>query len=151
MFFLRFYESEVIMYKAYKYRIYPNKWQREQIAKTFGCVRFVYNQCLAYKIDKYKNENTSLSAYDLIKWKNHELKPKYEWLCEVDKWALDNAVMNLDSAYQKFFKEGAGYPKFKSKHNHRRSYKTNSNIKILFGSNKIQLPKLKKSKSKTVS
>lgn len=136
------------MYKAYKYRIYPNKWQREQIAKTFGCARFVYNQCLAYKIDKYKNENVSLSAFDLMKWKNHELKPQYEWLREIDKWALDNAIVNLNAAYQKFFKEHAGFPKFKSKHNHRKSYKTNGSVKVLFGSNKIQLPKLKKVKAK---
>ena len=40
------------MFKAYKYRIYPNKEQEELIQKTFGCVRFVYNQCLAYKKDK---------------------------------------------------------------------------------------------------
>lgn len=136
------------MYKAYKYRIYPNKWQRELIAKTFGCVRFTYNQCLAYKINKYQNENISLSRFDLNNWKNQYLKKEYEWLYEVDKWALDNAVINLDAAYKKFFKENAGYPKFKSKHNHRRSYKTNGNIKVLFGANKIQLPKLKKVKAK---
>ena len=139
------------MYKAYKYRIYPNKWQRELIAKTFGCTRFVYNQCLAYKIGKYKNENISLSKFDLINWTNQHLKNEYEWLKEVDKWALENAVTNLDAAYKRFFKEGARYPKFKSKHNHRRSYKTNynnNNIKVLFGANKIQLPKLKKIKAK---
>ena len=37
------------MIKAYKYRIYPNSEQRMQIAKTFGCCRFVYNQTLAYR------------------------------------------------------------------------------------------------------
>ena len=37
------------MLKAYKYRIYPNKEQEIQIAKTFGCCRFVYNQTLTYK------------------------------------------------------------------------------------------------------
>ena len=37
------------MLKAYKYRIYPNNEQKIQIAKTFGCCRFVYNQTLAYR------------------------------------------------------------------------------------------------------
>ena len=139
------------MYKAYKYRIYPNKWQQELIAKTFGCSRFVYNQCLDYRNKKYQEENIIVSAFDLMKWKNNVLKPQYEWLKEVDKWALENAIINLDNAYKRFFKKIAGYPKYKSRHDGKQSYKTNyanGNIKVLFGSNKIQLPKLKKVKAK---
>lgn len=136
------------MYKTYKYRIYPNKWQQELIQKTFGCTRFIYNQCLEYKKKMYEEEGISLSAFDLMKWKNHELKQKYDWLKEVDKWALENAVVNLDMAYKKFFNEGCGYPKYKSKHGKRPSYKTNGDIKVDFENNKIQLPKLKKVKIK---
>lgn len=134
------------MFKSYKFRLYPNKEQEILIQKTFGCVRFVYNQCLAHKIDKYKNENVSLSRFDISNWKNRTLKVQYEWLREVDKWSLDNAVINLDSAYQKFFREHKGFPKFKSKKNHRKSYKTNcniSNIEINFDNRHIKLPKLK--------
>ena len=105
------------MLKSYKFRLYPNKEQEILLQKTFGCVRFVYNQCLAYKIDKYKNENVSLSKFDVINYKNQVLKKEYVWLKEVDKCALDNAVTNLDFAYQKFFKEHKGFPKFKSKKN----------------------------------
>ena len=97
------------MLKSYKFRLYPNKEQELLIQKTFGCVRFVYNQCLAYKIDKYKNEEVSLSKIDVNNYKNRTLKTEYEWLKEVDKFALDNAVINLDSAYQKFFKEHKGF------------------------------------------
>lgn len=145
------------MLKSYKYRIYPNKQQEELIQKTFGCVRFVYNQCLAYKIDKYKNEKVSLSRIDCNNYKNRVLKKEYEWLKEVDKCALDNAVINMDSAYQKFFKEHAGFPKFKSKHNNRKSYTTNcmynnggkyKTIEVNFHNNKIKLPKLKWVKAK---
>ena len=134
------------MLKSYKFRLYPNKEQEFLIQKTFGCVRFVYNQCLAYKIDKYKSENVSLSRFDMINYKNQVLKKEYVWLKEVDKSALDNAVINLDSAYQKFFKEHKGFPKFKSKKNNRKSYKTNitgSNIEVNFDNRKIKLPKLK--------
>lgn len=77
------------MLKGYKYRIYPNKQQEEQIQKTFGCKRFVYNQCLAYREEKHKNENISLSKIECNNWKNQVLKKKYEWLNEVDKFALD--------------------------------------------------------------
>lgn len=145
------------MLKAYKYRIYPNKKQEELIQKTFGCVRFVYNQCLAYKIDKYKNEKVSLSKFDCNNYKNRVLKKEYAWLNEIDKCALDNAVVNMDNAYQIFFKEHAGFPKFKSKHNNKKSYKTNCNynsggkyptIEVNFSNNKIKLPKLKWIKAK---
>ena len=145
------------MLKAYKYRIYPNKKQEELIQKTFGCVRFVYNQCLAYKIDKYKNEKVSLSKFDCNNYKNRVLKKEYAWLNEVDKCALDNAVVNMDNAYQIFFKEHAWFPKFKSKHNNKKSYKTNCNynsggkyptIEVNFSNNKIKLPKLKWIKAK---
>lgn len=134
------------MFKSYKFRIYPNKEQEVLLQKTFGCVRFVYNQCLAYRIDKYKNENISLSKFDVNNYKNQVLKREYLWLKEVDKFALDNAMINLDSAYQKFFKEHSGFPKFKSKKISKKSYKTNytnGNIQIDFDNRKIKLPKLK--------
>lgn len=139
------------MLKAYKYRIYPSEQQTEQIQKTFGCCRFVYNQCLSFKIDKYKNENISMSKIDLNNYCNRQLKKEYTWLKEVDKFSLTNSVYNMDSAYQKFFKEHAGYPKFKSKKDHRKSYKTNfanNNIEVSFENNKIKLPKLKWLKAK---
>lgn len=139
------------MLKGYKYRIYPNKQQEEQIQKTFGCCRFVYNQTLAYRKEKYEKDKESLSRIDCNNWKNRFLKKEYQWLKEVDKFALDNAIINMDSAYQKFFKEHTGYPKFKSKHNHYKSYKTNftnGNIEVSFENNKIKLPKLKWVKTK---
>ena len=130
------------MERAYKYRIYPNKKQRELMAKTFGCVRFVYNHYLAKKIELYQNSKESLSFYkcsaDLTK-----LKEELTWLKEVDKFALQNALRNLDSAYQKFFKEHSGFPKFKSKKTHSYSYRTSITGKnIEFCGNSIKLPKL---------
>ena len=144
------------MLKCYKYRIYPNKHQEELIQKTFGCVRFVYNQCLAYRIDKYKNENIFVSKFDCNNYKNRVLKKEYEWLKEVDKFALDNAIINMDNAYHNFFKEHAGYPKFKSKHNNKKSYTTNCihlespkpTIEVNFDNNKIKLSKIKWIKAK---
>lgn len=55
------------MEKAFKYRIYPNKKQKELIQKTFGCSRFVYNYFLDLKINEYKNNGKSLSFYDTSK------------------------------------------------------------------------------------
>lgn len=134
------------MLKAYKYRLYPNKQQEEQIQKTFGCARFVYNKCLDYKINQYKDNQKSLSKIDLNNYCNRELKKEFLWLKEIDKFALTNSIYNMDAAYQKFFKEHAGYPKFKSKKNNKKSYTTNfsnNNIEVDFENNRIKLPKLK--------
>ncbi len=76
------------MLKAYQYRIYPNnerKVQKVQIAKTFGCCRFVYNKTLAYQKETYEKEKKSVSKTDCNNYCTRELKKEYEWLKEVDK------------------------------------------------------------------
>ena len=130
------------MEKAFLYRIYPNKQQKEIIAKTFGSCRFVYNKYLAMRIDKYKESKESLSyiqcANDM-----KQLKSELEWLKEVDSTSLQSSLRDLDMAYQKFFKEHSGFPKFKSKKDNHKSYKskfTNGNIQYL--DKYIKLPKL---------
>lgn len=142
------------MLKAYKYRIYPNKQQEEQIQKTFGCCRFVYNQTLSYRKNKYNAEKQTMSKLDCNNYVNQVLKKEYEWLKEVDKFALTNSVYNMNNAYQKFFKKHTGYPKFKSKKNNKKSYTTNCNycgrptIEVSFDKSRIKLPKLKWVKAK---
>lgn len=130
------------MEKIYKIRIYPNKKQCELIIKTFGCVRFVYNYFLDKKIETYKKTKQLLGFYACCS-NLTLLKKKNEWLKEVDKFSLQNSLRNLDAAYQKFFKEHSGYPKFKSKHNNRKSYRTTfTNNNIEFKDGCIKLPKL---------
>ena len=142
-------ESEVkSVEKAYKYRIYPNKKQKEIISKTFGCCRFVYNKYLAKRIEMYEQNKESFSYIQCANdMKN--LKSELVWLKEVDSTALQSSLRDLDSAYQKFFKEHSGYPKFKSKKTHRYSYKskcTNGNIQ--YCDKHIKLPKLGMVKTK---
>lgn len=90
------------MEKAYKYRIYPNKSQKIQIAKTFGCCRFVYNYYLAKRIELYEKNKETFSyvqcANDMKK-----LKSQLQWLKEVDSTALQSALRDLDMAYKKIF------------------------------------------------
>lgn len=144
------------IFKSYKYRIYPSKQQGELIQKTFGCCRFVYNQTLEYRTNLYDKQKKNMNKSECNNYVNRILKAQYEWLREVDKFALTNSVYNMDSAYQKFFKEHTGRPKFKSKRNNYKSYTTNcnhykkgvSNIEIDFENNKIKLPKLKWIKAK---
>ena len=137
--------------KGYKYRIYPTGGQKELINKTFGCSRFIYNHFLAMKIELYKTEQKSLS-YNQCSELLTELKKEKEWLKEPDKCSLQNSLKDLDIAYQNFFRKiqkgntNQGFPKFKSKKNNYKSYRTNftnNNIEVDFEDNKIKLPKLK--------
>ena len=107
----------------------------------------MYNQTLVYRKNLYETKKESMSKIDCNNYVNQTLKQDNAWLKEVDKFALTNAVYSMDNAYQRFFKLHAGYPKFRSKHNHRKSYTTcitGTNIKVLFDQDKIQLPKLKR-------
>ena len=140
------------MLKAYRYRIYPDDMQKIQLAKTFGCVRFVYNYYLDKKIQQYKETKRSMSKTECNNDLNRNVKEEYQWLREVDKFALTNAIYNLDAAYKNFFQSTVvGFPKFKSKSSHDYSYKTNytnQNIEVDFEGNQIKLPKLKWVKAK---
>lgn len=128
--------------KAYKYRIYPNKRQQELIHKTFGCTRFVYNYYLDKRKTLYEKDKTSFT-YNMCCKDLTSLKKEIEWLREPDKDALQKCLKDLDSAYLKFFREHAGYPKFKSKKNRHQSYRTScSNNNIRFENKYIRLPKL---------
>ena len=126
------------MNKAFKFRIYPNTEQQIVIAKTFGCVRFIYNRMLAERMEHYKETGKSLNNTPA------QYKKEFEWLKEVDSLALANAQLNLNKAYKNFFRDKAiGFPKFKSKKSNHRRYTTNrvnGNIKLERGT--IQLPKL---------
>ena len=136
------------MEKAYRYRIYPNKKQKEILAKTFGCCRFVYNTYLAKRIKMYE-ENKETFSYIQCASDMKQLKSELEWLREVDSTALQSSLKDLDAAYQKFFKEHAGYPKFKSKKTYRFSYKSKCvNENIQYCDKYIKLPKLGKVKTK---
>ena len=136
------------MEKTYKYRIYPNKKQKELIAKTFGCCRFVYNKYLAKRIEMYK-QNKETFSYVQCANDMKNLKSELVWLKEVDSTALQSSLKDLDSAYQKFFKEHSGFPKFKSKKTHRFSYKSKcSNKNIQYCGKYIKLPKLGMVKTK---
>lgn len=136
------------MERAYKFRIYPNKGQEVLIQKTFGCARFVHNHYLDKRIGLYKKDKTSFS-YNACSADLTSLKKEMVWLQEVDSTALQSSLRDLDSAYQNFFrrvKQGnakAGFPKFKSKHNHRKSYTSRMSRKTIEIKGKnVKLPKL---------
>jgi len=105
------------MLKAIKILLNPNKEQVNYINNLLGSYRFVYNKCLALKIDSYNTEQKTLSRYDLQHYFHNELtkNSEYNWLNEHNTKVLKHSLINLDNAYKKFFKENKGFPKYKSK------------------------------------
>ena len=134
------------MYKAYKFRLYPNDNQKILINKTFGCTGFIYNHFL----NKCK-EDEFIKAYDMCK-ELKELVLDYPFLKEVDSMALRCSIFNLEDSYKNYFSKRSAYPSFKNKFS-KQSYRTNcitsvyknkkySNIKIDIKEKMIKVPKL---------
>lgn len=135
----------MVMNRAYKFTLLPNEKQREYFSKCFGCVRFIYNQMLAERIEiyeKYSGDKVQLHEHKPKTYSNWKLE--YAWLYEVDNIALSNAQLQLNAAYDNFFRDKkVGFPRFRSKKSGKNSYTTNNqgtNIRIENGS--IHLPKI---------
>jgi len=126
------------MLRAYKYRIYPTKEQKEYFTKVFGCVRFVYNKMLADKIEYYKQTGK------MLKNTPAQYKKEYPFLKEVDSLALANTQLNLEKAFKNFFRDkNIEFPKFKKKKSHQ-SYTTNNQKgTVAIENGYLKLPKLK--------
>ena len=127
-----------MIYKAFKYRIYPNKEQEELMLKHMGCSRWVYNYALNKKITSYQETGKGLSRFDIQK-DLPQLKKNEDtsWLKEVNSQTLQASLENLDKAFTRFFKEKKGFPKFKSKKDNRQSFNIPQNTEIDFEKNKI--------------
>jgi putative transposase len=131
------------MLRAYKYRIYPNKTQKEQIEKQFGACRFVYNWALEQKIKYYETEKKTLSCFTITKHLAILKKTEgYEWLQDGNSQALQMSIRNLDNAFKRFFREKKGFPKFKSKKNPVQSFQIPQHYTVDFERNRVKLPKI---------
>lgn len=140
-----------VIYKGIRIRLYPTGEQKILIDKTFGCVRFVYNQTLENCKRLYEQSKRFPSKNERMK-NLVPLKEKYEFLKDVDAKALQQSVRNFNFALDKFFKNRNyfGFPKFTSKRNQKQSYRTphdRSRADVLDNKH-IKLPKLGKVETK---
>jgi putative transposase len=105
------------MLKGVKVRLYPNKNQELYINKLLGSYRFVFNKCLERKIAAYNTDKTSLSLGDLSRYFHGELTKQVEtyFLQEHNTKVLNQSILDLTDAYKRFFVNGNGFPKFKSR------------------------------------
>ena len=106
----------MLIQKAFKYRFFPTDEQAAQLAKTFGCARYVYNQALEYRTSAWRQEKKSIgyqaTAAKLTEWKK---EPEKAFLSEVSSVVLQQSLRNLDAAFTNFFEKRAQYPTFKSR------------------------------------
>ena len=134
----------MIARRAYKYRIYPDKEQRDFFERTFGCVRLFYNTSLdeMNKLYKEKKEYKDITPASY--------KERFPFFKEVDSLALANAQLNRNKALKSFFRKQNKFPKFKAKRN-KQSYSTNNQNGTVYLSEDckyISLPKIKNIKIK---
>ena len=131
-----------IVKRTYRFRIYPNPYQKQLIEKTLGCSRQVYNDFLSMCIESYNvDQGFQIKKYDLIKLLP-EYKETFPYLKEVDSIAVQQTVVHLYDAYINFFKHNAKQPKFKKKKDDYGYITMNINNSIRFVGNDIQIPKL---------
>ena len=126
------------MLKAYKYRMYPNREQRDNLARAFGCARWAYNWALTRRNETYAQTGKTLSTYDL----NIEMtsvKKEHPFLVEVSDWVLKEAIANVGDAFKRFFEGVCRYPRFKSKRDGRQSA-TYRRMKV--SGNRVKLAKV---------
>ena len=131
------------MQKGVKFRIYPNKEQKDLINQTFGCCRLIYNKGLAMRNETYNNGGRigySQTSTMLTMMKKCD---DFAFLKVVDSIALQQSLRDLDRGFVNYFQKRAAHPVFRSKHDHHQSYRTinqGGNIRIV--GKYIRLPKL---------
>ena len=138
-----------LTHRAIKYRIYPTDEQKDLIARTFGCSRFVYNHMLEASREAHA-KGDKLCSRNKFNYLLTDLKREYPWLSEVDATALTSANDALAAAFTNFFAKRAGFPKFHKKKTSG-SY-TSKRIKgsnnIAVGDKSVRLPKIGSIKAK---
>lgn len=129
----------MIKLRGYKYRIYPNKEQKDLLAKTFGCVRWVWNQNVAV-FNSYNKESNPSPEFKT----STEYRQEIDWLKEVSAAAIQQKEKDFQEFKRQRFsntrKKSIGNPSFKSKSN-RQSFRLPNQKISLYGS-KIRLEKI---------
>jgi len=131
------------MKRTYEYRIYPRSDQKVLLSKHFGSVRWMYNYALGRKIEHYKQTSKTLSRYEIqAEIPAMKKTESTAWLKEVNSQSLQAVLLNIETAYTKFFSKSGGFPKFKNKKS-KQSFEIPTNLEVDFDSGTIEIPKFK--------
>lgn len=137
------------MIRSFKIRLYPTKEQEILIKKHIGACRFIWNYMLEYQMKRYKNKEKYLSGFDMIRYlKTIKNDKNLSWLFEISNGSLQRVCLDLNKAYQRYFKKQCNHPKFKSKKNKKNIYPVRED-KLYFKDKYVQIEKIGKIKYKT--
>lgn len=140
--------------RAYRYKIKPNKEQREKINTSLGASRFIYNHALARRIEEYDKDKRFLSDADLYKEINimrsvvnlNDDSRDYSWMMDIPGQVIINSIRQQSTAFKNMIKHGYGFPRFKKKNRCRDSFTLfnprNQLLSINFINHEIRLSKL---------
>jgi putative transposase len=128
----------MLITKAYKIKLYPNKEQEQELLKIAGASRFVWNYYLAKRIKQYEKNKKSIS-YAKLSRDLTKLRRKTDWVKETNADILGASLRNLDRTYTRFFKKVNGFPNFKAKKDKRQSFIKKSDWRII--GNKVSITK----------
>ncbi|MFC0109310.1 RNA-guided endonuclease InsQ/TnpB family protein [Kibdelosporangium aridum] len=110
------------MKRAYKYRFYPTEQQQQELLRTFGCVRLVYNKALQARTEAWYSEQRRANYVEtsalLTEWKKTD---ELAFLSEVSSVPLQQCLRHRQAAFVNFFDKRARYPRFKSRKKSRAS------------------------------
>ena len=136
----------MIIQKAVKVQIYPKDSDKELLAKHFGVRRFIFNKFLEIRQKEYLQNKKSI-GYNACSALVTEMKknPDFQWLKEVNSQTIQAALKDLDGAYDRFFRKIAKFPKFKSKHDNRQSFKVPQHFIVDWEAHTLKIPKFKES------
>ena len=125
------------MQKAYRFRLYPTDEQTQMMTRIIGCCRFTYNRLLEYCSKSYKRRGESHTSFDLNNFICHTLKKAYPWLSDAPAQTLQCVSADLSAAFKSFFRKDASYPKYKSKHRSKKSFRIPQRGKVDVEGNRI--------------
>lgn len=139
--------------KAYKVELDPNNVQVTKLKQNVGAARWAYNWGLAQKIESHSKNEKSPNAISLHRELNKLKKTEIPWMYQSSKCSPQEALRDLDKAFNNFFirckkkvNGKKGFPKFKSKHDDKQSFRLTGTIKV--SNNYVQLPNIGKVKLK---
>ncbi len=129
--------------QAFKFELIPTSEQAQNMRRFAGSCRFVINKALAWQTEQYAADNTVKFSYTKLAsflpiWKNEE---QTAWLKDTHSQCLQQALKDLERAYQHFFAKRADFPKFKKRGQHD-SFRYPQGFKLEQHNNRIYLPKI---------
>lgn len=127
-----------------RYELNPKPSKKKKLGLYAGTCRQVYNYMLARKIAVYEKDKTSLSPYELMKELTilKATDENFKHWNNVPSQALQQKILDLGKAYQNFFNNNAGYPKFKRKKDHNDSFRLPVSCNIDYSKWKVYIPKI---------